>query len=115
MENQHLSPQHTKPDVPTVRMPNFRPHVATCWFLVLEALLIVQKIDRQDLRYTSLAQWLTEEIAISVSDVLLGSMSDTPYTDLKMSILPQTSRAKQPLNNKNPIEKIHNHSVTQMS
>ncbi len=105
MENQHLSPQHTKPDVPTVRMPNFRPHVATCWFLVLEAL--VQKIDRQDLRYAILTQWLTEEIAISVSDVLLGSMSDTPYTDLKMSILHQTSRAKQPLNNKKRYTEPH--------
>ncbi len=37
-----------------------------------------------------------EEIAISNADVPLGPMPDTAYNDLKMAILHQTSRAKQP-------------------
>ncbi len=81
MADQHLTPQHTKPDVPMARIPDFWPHAAACWFLVLEAQFKVHRIDRHDLRYAIVTQWLTEEITISVSDVLLGPMSDTPYDD----------------------------------
>ncbi len=96
MEDQHLPPQHTNPDVPVVRMLDFWPHVATCWFLVPDAQFRVHRIGRQDVRYAIVTQWPTEVTAISVSDLLLGPMSDTSYTDLKMAILHQTSRAKQP-------------------
>ncbi len=81
MVDQHLAPQHTMPDVSMVRMPEFWPHAATYWFLVLEAQFKVHSINRQDVQYAILTQWLTKEIAISVSDVLLGPMSNTPYTD----------------------------------
>ncbi len=63
---------------------------------MLEAQFRVHRINRQNVRYAILTQWLTEEIAISVSDVLLGPKSDTPYNHLKMAILHQTSLAKQP-------------------
>ncbi len=70
MEDQHLPPQRTKPDVPVVRMPDFWPHAATYWFFVLEAQFKVLRINMQDVRYAILTQWMTKEI--SVSDVLLG-------------------------------------------
>ncbi len=78
-------PKHAKPDVPIVRMPDFWPRVATCWFIFLAAQLKVHRIDRQGLRHAILSQWPTEEIAISVSDVLLGPMSSTPCTDFKVA------------------------------
>ncbi len=87
MEDQHLSPQHTTPDVPVVRMPNFWPHAATCWFTILEAQFKLHRITRQELQYAILGQWLTEEVAIEVSDVILGPPSETPYDDLKDDIL----------------------------
>ncbi len=80
------------PKLITVRMPNFWPEAASVWFAILEVQFRFHRIIRQDLRFAIMAQWLTEEIAISVSDVLLGPMSDTPYTDLKMAIL---HRSKQ--------------------
>ncbi len=73
------------------------PHVATNWYFIIE----VHKIDRHDLQYAILTQWLMEEIAISVSDVLIGPMLDTPYTDLKMTILHPTARAKKKPNSTN--------------
>ncbi len=107
MADQHLAPQHTKPDVPMVKVPDFWPLSATCRLLVLEAQFSVHRISRQYLRCAILTQWLTEEIAISVFDVLFGPMSDTPYTDLKMAILHQTSRAKQPTYNKKTYTETH--------
>ncbi len=82
MEDQHLPQEHTKPDVSVVGMPEFWPHAATYWFLVLEAQFKVHSINRLDVQYAILTQWLTEEIAIAVSDVLLGPMSDTPYISI---------------------------------
>ncbi len=92
MEDQYLPPQHTTPDVPMVRMPDFWPHAATCWFTILEAQFKLHRITRQDLQYAILGQWLTEEVAIEVSDVILGPPSETPYDDLKDAIL----RGSQP-------------------
>ncbi len=77
MENQHLPSQHTMSDVPGVRMPEFWPHARTYWFLVLEAKFQIHKIDRQDLQYAILTQWLTEGIVVSVSDVLIGFIGAT--------------------------------------
>ncbi len=91
-----LRTQHAKTDVPVARVPDFWPHATTCWFLVLEAQFSVHRINRQDVQYEILTHWLTERIAISVSDVLLGPMSNTPYTNLNMATLHQTSSAKQP-------------------
>ncbi len=72
MVDQDLAPQHTKLDVPMVRMPDFWPHAATCWFTILEAQFKLHRITRQDLQYAILGQWLTGEVAIEVSDVILG-------------------------------------------
>ncbi len=77
MEDQHLLPQHTTSDVPVVRMPEFWPHAATYQFLVLEAKFRVHRITKQDLQYAILGQWLTEQVAIEVSDVILGPPSET--------------------------------------
>ncbi len=92
MEDQCLPPQHTTPDVSMVRMPDFWSHVATCWFTILEDQFKLHLITRQDLRYAILGQWLTEEVAIEASDVILGPPSETPYGDFKDAIL----RGSQP-------------------
>ncbi len=80
-------PQRTASDVPVERRPEFWPHAATYWFLVLEAQFRVHRLTRQDLQYAILGQWLTEEVAIEVSDVILGPPSETPYDELKDAIL----------------------------
>ncbi len=86
MADQHLAPQHAKLGVPMVRMPDFWAHAATCWFTILEAQFRLHRIIRQDLRYATLGQWLIEEVAIEVSDVILGPPSETTYDDLKDAI-----------------------------
>ncbi len=47
----------------------------------------LHRIINQDLRYATLGQWLTEEVVIEMSDVILGLPSETPYDDLKDTIL----------------------------
>ncbi len=84
--DQHLALQHAKTDVPIVRMPDFWPHAATCWFTILEAHFRLHRIIRQDLRYAILGQWLTEEVAIEMLDGILGPPSKTPNDDLKDAI-----------------------------
>ncbi len=74
---------------------------------VLEAQFRVHRINRQDVRYAILTQWPTEVIAISVFVVLLGPMSYTPYTDLRMAILHQTSHAKQPNSTNQTYTELH--------
>ncbi len=91
MADQHVSPQLAKPDVPMGRMPDFWTHVATCWFIVLEAQFRVNRIFRQDLR---LAILFVEDVAIQVSDVLLGPPSETPYDDLSDAILRRSQPEK---------------------
>ncbi len=48
------------------------------------------------MQYEISTHWLTERITISVSNIRLRPMSNTPYTDLKIAILHQTSSTKQP-------------------
>ncbi len=85
--HQPLAPQHAKPDVQIVRMPDFWPQAAACWFTILEAQFRLHRIIRQDLRYATLGHWLTEEVVIKVSDVILGPPSETPNDDSKDAIL----------------------------
>ncbi len=54
-----------------------------------------------------MGQWLTEAIVISVSGVLLGPISDTPYTDFKVTILQQISLAKQPPRTEQTDKELH--------
>ncbi len=54
-----------------------------------------------------MGQWLTEAIVISVSSVLLGPISDTPCTDFKVTILHQTSLAKQPPRTEQTDKELH--------
>ncbi len=77
----------------TAVMPNFWPDAASALFAILETQFRPHRIN-------NLEQWLPEEVAISVSDVLLEPLSDAPYTDLKMVILHQTSRTKHPTSTK---------------
>ncbi len=58
------APQHTNSYVPIVSVPGFWR-----WFTVLAAQLRLHRIIRQDLLYATLGQWLTEEVALEVSDV----------------------------------------------
>ncbi len=54
----------------------------------------IVKITGQDLRSTIVAQWLPEDIAMGVSDDVLGPPSETPYGDLKAAILRRPKVAK---------------------
>ncbi len=54
----------------------------------------LHRIIRQDLRYAILGQWLTEEVAIEMSDGILGPPSKTPNDDLKDAILRRSEPEK---------------------
>ncbi len=71
--------QHATADMITMKMPNSWSDVALAWFAILEAQLRIHKIIRQSLRFEISAQWMTVEIAISISDVLFEPMSDALY------------------------------------
>ncbi len=71
--------QHATADMITMKMPCSLSDVASACFAILEAQLRIHRINRQDLRFEISAQWMTVEIAISVSDVLFEPMSDTLY------------------------------------
>ncbi len=75
MADQDPIPRHA-----TVR--EFWPHAATCWFTTIDA-----QLSRQGLRVAILAQLLTEDIALEVSDVTLNDY-------LKEAILRRTQPAK---------------------
>ncbi len=59
--------QHAKTDITTEKMPNFWPDAASALFAILEDQFGLRRIN-------NLGQWLPEEVATSVSDVLLGPM-----------------------------------------
>ncbi len=80
MVDQELVPQYATVNFSIIRVPEFRPHALTCCFNNLKAQCIL--IEFQDLRYAIQAQWLTKDIAIRVSDALLGPSFETPYDGL---------------------------------
>ncbi len=74
-------------DMPAVLMPDFWPTKAALWFRLLETQFSFCKITNQFTRFAILTPYLTEEVAVQVSDVLIRPSVETPYDDLKNAIL----------------------------
>ncbi len=74
-------------DMPAVLMPDFWPTKAALWFRLLENQLFYCQITDQFTRFATLAPYLTEEVAVQVSDVLIHPSAETPYGNLKNAIL----------------------------
>ncbi len=74
-------------DMPAVLMPDFWPTEAALCFRLLENQFYLYKITNQFTRFAILTPYLTEEVAVQVSDVLIRPSFDTPYDDLKNAIL----------------------------
>ncbi len=71
MSDIRFSLQHTETGMTTAVMPNFWSDAKSALFVILEEQVRSRRIN-------NLGQWLPEDVAISVSDVLLGPMSDAP-------------------------------------
>ncbi len=91
--------QHTITDV-TI----FWQEAASVWFTILEAQFMPHRLHRQDLRYSILCQWLREEVATEVSDVILGHLSDplricnepSGHNTLELHFFPEASPSYEP-------------------
>ncbi len=68
-------------------MPDFWPTEAALWFRLLENQFVLYEITNQFTLYAIFTTYLTEELALQVSDVLLRPSAETPYDDLKNAIL----------------------------
>ncbi len=82
-------------DMPAVLMPDFWPTEAALWFRLLENQFFYCKITNQFTRFAILTPYLTEGVALQVSDVLMRPFVDTPYEDLKNAILQRLSHRRQ--------------------
>ncbi len=94
MSNTGFTLQLAITDVTTEKMAQFWPESVSAWFAILEAQFRLHRIHRQDLRYAILDQWLTEEITVDVSDVIIGTPSETPYDFWKNATLRQSQPEK---------------------
>ncbi len=74
-------------DMPAVLMPDFWITEAALWFRLLENQFFYYKITNQFTRYAIFTPYLTKEVAVQVSDVLIRLSAETPYDDLKNAIL----------------------------
>ncbi len=81
-------------DMPAVLMPDFWPNEAALWFRLLETQFSYCKITNQFTRFAILTPYLTEEVAVQVSDALIRPSAETPYDDLKNAILPRLQPPK---------------------
>ncbi len=79
--------RHAITNTPAVLMPDFWPTEAALWFRLLENQLSYCKITTQFTRFAILTPYLTEGIALQVSDVLIRPFVDTPYEDLSSAPL----------------------------
>ncbi len=79
--------RHIMTHMPAVLMPDFWPTEAALRFHLLENQFFYCKITNQFTRFAILTPYLTEEVAVQVSDVLMRPSSETPYDDLKNAIL----------------------------
>ncbi len=63
--------RHAMTDMPAVLMPDFWITEAALWFRLLENHFFYYKITNQFTRYAILPPYLTEEVVVQVSDVLI--------------------------------------------
>ncbi len=75
--------RHAMTDMPAVLMPDFWPTEAALWCRLLEAQISYSKISNQFTRVAILTPYLTEEVVVQVSDVLIRPCVETSYDDLK--------------------------------
>ncbi len=64
-----------------VRTPDYWTNVVTCWFTILEPQF------RQNVGYATSGPWLTEEVAIEITSIILRTYFQYPCDDLKGAIL----------------------------
>ncbi len=74
-------------DMPAVLMPDFWSTGAALWLRLLENQFAYLKVRNQSTQFKVLTPYLTEEVAVQVSDVLIRPSAETPYDDLKSAIL----------------------------
>ncbi len=74
-------------DMPALLMPDFWPTEAALWFWPLENHFSYGKITNQSTRFAIWTPYLTKEVAIQVSDVLIRPSVETLYDDIKNAIL----------------------------
>ena len=79
----------------SLKLPPFWPNVPVAWFAQVAAQVLTRGITSQSMQFSYVIASLQPEIAQEIRDLLISPPTETPYDDVKATLIRRTSASEQ--------------------